>query len=75
MSTQNNFAHETTLDRDADHVAHVAPSESRAPEDQEVAVLAYALWEKRGCPVGSPDLDWSEAEATLQARPAAALTN
>ena len=72
MSKLNEFAHETTLDRGAHHVA---PSESRTPEHQEIAVLAYALWEKRGCPVGSPDVDWSEAEATLQARPAAALTN
>ena len=33
-----------------------------AGEEHEVtAVLAYRLWERRGCPLGSPDVDWFEA--------------
>lgn len=31
-------------------------------EHEVTAILAYRLWEKRGRPVGSPDLDWFEAE-------------
>ena len=27
-----------------------------------IAELAYRLWEERGCPEGSPDEDWYEAE-------------
>jgi len=34
-------------------------------ELQQVEVLAYALWVERGCPVGSPEVDWFEAERRL----------
>ena len=27
-----------------------------------ISDLAYALWQARGCPEGSSDIDWSEAE-------------
>ncbi len=33
---------------------------------QDLAKLAYALWEERGCPYGSPDQDWFEAEHRLR---------
>ena len=34
-----------------------------AGEEHEVtAILAYRLWEKRGCPFGSPEVDWFEAK-------------
>ena len=34
-----------------------------AGEEHEVtAVLAYRLWETRGCPLGSPEVDWFEAK-------------
>jgi DUF2934 family protein len=29
------------------------------------AKLAYELWERRGCPFGSPEVDWIAAEAIL----------
>ena len=32
----------------------------------EVANLAYQRWVKRGCPEGSPQEDWYEAEHELQ---------
>jgi hypothetical protein len=35
---------------------------------EEVALRAFELWNERGCPVGSPELDWKEAEADLLAR-------
>jgi maltooligosyltrehalose trehalohydrolase len=31
----------------------------------EVERLAYQLWEARGCPTGSPDIDWYRAEQEL----------
>jgi hypothetical protein len=27
--------------------------------------LAYELWESRGCPLGSPEVDWYAAAAAL----------
>jgi hypothetical protein len=33
---------------------------------QNIAKLAYALWQQRGCPQGSPEFDWLEAERTLR---------
>jgi hypothetical protein len=38
-----------------------------SPEHEQVAVLAYALWQKRGSPEGSPDEDWFQAERELTA--------
>ncbi|HLK64100.1 MAG TPA: DUF2934 domain-containing protein [Bryobacteraceae bacterium] len=35
---------------------------------EEIAVLAHALWEARGCPEGSPDEDWFQAAKELRAR-------
>lgn len=32
----------------------------------DIAQLAYALWQKRGCPDGSAEIDWLEAEAQLR---------
>lgn len=34
----------------------------------EVATLAYELWQTRGCPYGSPEEDWLRAESALRAR-------
>jgi hypothetical protein len=28
--------------------------------------LAYGLWQERGCPYGSPEVDWLEAECKLR---------
>jgi hypothetical protein len=32
------------------------------PDHEQIASLAYQLWEQRGCPEGSPDEDWIRAE-------------
>jgi len=49
----------------------VAPEPNESPEvhpaHEEIAILAYILWEQRGCPHGSPDEDWFRAEAELTA--------
>jgi len=34
--------------------------------ESEIATLAYALWEKRGRPHGSPEEDWYQAERALR---------
>jgi len=34
----------------------------------EIAELAYALWQARGCPQGSPEEDWFHAARELRAR-------
>jgi hypothetical protein len=37
------------------------------PEDrQEIAILAYRFWQERGCPTGSPEVDWFRAEQALK---------
>jgi len=36
-------------------------------EHEVTAVLAYRLWEKRGCPLGSPEVDWFEAKNQVAA--------
>lgn len=30
-----------------------------------IAKLAYQLWKERGCPLGSPEVDWFAAERTV----------
>jgi hypothetical protein len=31
-------------------------------DEDAIRKIAYALWEGRGAPIGSPDADWTEAE-------------
>jgi hypothetical protein len=47
---------------------------SPIPRD-EVARLAYLLWQRRGCPPGSPEIDWRKAEEQLMQRTAAGAQN
>jgi len=35
---------------------------------EEIARLAYSLWEARGCQGGSPEEDWLRAEQELRQR-------
>jgi hypothetical protein len=49
---------------------HIADSSS-------IAALAYQLWHARGCPDGSPDVDWFQAEQelySLHVKPKSLLT-
>ena len=39
---------------------------SEASMKEGIAKLAYALWQQRGCPFGSPEFDWVEAERNLR---------
>ena len=37
----------------------------RNPSQQEIAALADRLWRERGCPEGSSETDWFEAQRIL----------
>ena len=36
-----------------------------SPIDEDIATLAYHLWEERGAPIGSPEVDWERAVQQL----------
>ena len=36
------------------------------PANADVAARAYEYWQERGCPDGSPEVDWQRAEADLR---------
>jgi hypothetical protein len=38
------------------------------PAEDEIAVLARAVWEARGCQEGLPEEDWFRAERALKAK-------
>lgn len=40
-------------------------AETRQPDYETIAVRAFQLWVSRGCPIGSPELDWERAEQEL----------
>ena len=52
------------------------PREEYAPQTlhhDTIAARAYELWMLRGCPNGSPEVDWLQAEAELTQEPQAAV--
>jgi hypothetical protein len=53
-------------------VAEGKPQPAAAgPGREQIAALAYQLWEARGCPEGTPEEDWFNAEKELAAKSAA----
>ena len=43
-----------------------ALAETAEPQNREqIAALAHALWQARGCPDGTPDEDWFRAEREI----------
>ena len=40
-------------------------SDDSGTREAEIAALAYELWQERGCPEGSPEIDWFRAEHEL----------
>jgi hypothetical protein len=46
------------------------------PTQEDISKLAYHLWEERGAPIGSPEVDWERAAQELSAAstPSAATT-
>ena len=48
------------------HQPEISPSSSGAtPNAGAVEVRAYELWVERGCPIGSPEVDWYQAVREL----------
>lgn len=47
------------------------PVAEARPSYDDVALLAYALWQERGCPESSSEEDWFRAEQELAGRPQA----
>jgi len=44
-----------------------SPTDANAtrPDPTEIAARAFELWLGRGCPIGSPEVDWFPAEEQL----------
>jgi hypothetical protein len=42
-----------------------SPTETTPTIHEQIVALAYSLWKERGCPEGSPEVDWFKAEAEL----------
>lgn len=38
------------------------------PTHEELSKAAYRCWEERGCPHGSPEIDWQRAEEEFKDR-------
>lgn len=49
------------------------PAAQVRPTHAEIARLAYSYWESRGYQGGSPEEDWTRAEAELSGRASAAV--
>ena len=43
------------------------PAFTAAPTREEISLRAWELWQEHGCPNGSADSDWLEAERELAA--------
>jgi hypothetical protein len=41
-------------------------NEKTAVSDEMIRAKAYELWEQRGYPLGSPEVDWRNAKALLE---------
>jgi len=41
------------------------PSNTQDSVQENIAKLAHALWQSRGCPMGSAEQDWIEAERQM----------
>lgn len=41
-------------------------SHDSVDQAQIIAALAHEYWQRRGCPIGSPELDWLKAEEDLK---------
>jgi hypothetical protein len=49
-----------------DNKDHESPEASALPTDAEIADRAYHLWLDHGCPEGSDEQNWLEAERELR---------
>lgn len=47
-------------------VTTLKPVKAKTLTHQQIADRAKAIWQKKGCPVGQDEKNWSEAEAQLK---------
>jgi hypothetical protein len=47
---------------------HASNSSEASNSTSDIAALAYELWQQRGCPEGSSEDDWYEAERKIQSQ-------
>jgi len=47
-------------------IAHGSAGTVHEPTEQDIAALAYGLWQGRGCPEGSPEEDWFRAAEEMR---------
>lgn len=57
-----------TMAAAATAAAAPVPAPVGAPSSEEIATLAYALWQERGCVDGQAEQDWFRAEQLLRSR-------
>jgi len=53
------------LDKTSGKPRYPIPVSSTVPHEH-IAQLAYSLWQQRGCPQGSAEKDWFDAERRLR---------
>lgn len=46
---------------------HATTGIANKVEEEAIAALAYELWQRRNCPIGSPEVDWYCAVEQLRA--------
>jgi hypothetical protein len=61
MSKQTRRLHKTASGDGSREIPAAA-----GPDHANIARLAYLYWLERGCPVGSPEQDWFQAEQDLK---------
>jgi hypothetical protein len=65
----SNTAHQHSLEMQpkarTDHVVIVRPHAAR---EEDIPIIAYKLWQARGCPEGSSQEDWFRAVKELESR-------
>lgn len=66
-ATQRSAQRESEANTKESNVTGGAPQSQPSGNSmqEDIARLAYALWQERGCPNGSPEFDWFEAEKNL----------
>jgi hypothetical protein len=65
----SNTAHQHSLQvQQKASIIHVVNAPARKAKEEEIAILAYKLWQARGCPGGSAQEDWFHAVEELASR-------
>lgn len=42
------------------------PVQSESQQHERIRLAAFFLWEQRGCPIGTPEVDWFRAEEEMR---------